>query len=92
MTFEEFFETYGFDYETTRGLARLAWDTAIEESAVVAFDMPLQSGDRHSYRWSDTGKAMAWDIAYAIRKLKNAAPQVVSNGLAGPAAAAPKET
>lgn len=39
-----------------------------EELARVAMDMPLQSQEeRHAYRWSDTSKATAWDIAAAIR-------------------------
>lgn len=50
-------------------VARRAWNEAIDQAAVVAFDMPLKNQEeRHSYRWTDTAKAMAWDIAHAIRK------------------------
>ena len=39
-----------------------------EECATVAMDMPLVSNEeRHAYRWDDTSKAVAWDIAAAIR-------------------------
>jgi len=53
-----------------KDVALRAWNAAVDESAVIAFDMPLHSvGDTiHNYRWSDTGKAMAWDISHAIRK------------------------
>jgi hypothetical protein len=50
-------------------VARKAWAAAVDEAAVIAFDMPLESQEeRHAYRWKDTAKAMAWDIAHAIRK------------------------
>lgn len=43
----------------------------IEECAKVAMDLPLASGEeRHDYRWTSTGKAMALDTASAIRALK----------------------
>jgi hypothetical protein len=39
-----------------------------ERCARVAMDMPLKSNDGiHDYRWNDTAKAVAWDIAAAIR-------------------------
>ena len=50
-------------------VARRAWNEAVDMAALTAFDMPLESNEeRHSYRWSDTAKAMAWDISHAIRK------------------------
>ena len=50
-------------------VARRAWNEALQTAAAVAFDMPLQSdAEHHSYRWTDTGKAMSWDIAHAISK------------------------
>lgn len=50
-------------------VAQDAWNAAIDSAAVVAFDLPLESGEEcHSYRWSTTGKSMAWDISHAIRK------------------------
>lgn len=46
------------------------WNAAIEAAAKVAMDMPLQhSEERHSYRWTDTAKAMALDIQSAIKRL-----------------------
>jgi hypothetical protein len=59
-------------------VALRAWNAAVDEAAVVAFDMPLQSinDEIHTYRWSNTGKAMAWDISHAIRKgLTSCEPQ-----------------
>jgi hypothetical protein len=77
LTFEDWWAANRDRLETElreRGLvletvAREVWERAVEECAVLAFDFPLDSTEeRHSYRWSDTGKAMAWDISHAIRK------------------------
>ena len=54
---------------------------ALEEAAKVAMDMPLTAADDgiHAYRWSDTGKAVSWDIGQAIRSLA-AVPQADKTG------------
>ena len=49
-------------------VAQMAWNAAIEECREVAMNMPLDNDGHHSYRWTDTAKAMSWDIAHAIRK------------------------
>lgn len=46
-------------------------ESIIEECAAVAMDAPCKADDDHEYRWEDTYKTAAWEIAHAIRKLKN---------------------
>lgn len=77
MTFDEWWRFVKTDLRrelddhglAVQDVARRAWNEAVDAAAVTAFDMPLRNeADRHHYRWSDTGKAMSWDIAHAIRK------------------------
>ena len=56
--------------ERGRQPAEDSYRKAITEATQCAMDMPLKcEHERHSYRWTDTYKAAAWDIAHAIRKL-----------------------
>ena len=44
----------------------------LEKAAKLAENMPLNSNEEiHAYRFSNDCKAISWDIAFAIRNLKN---------------------